>query len=585
MQLTHLIRSLGSTAFPRGPLLPPRPAGPPATLGFRTCLRTFFVLAFTLAMTRQDGEAGPPPSTPGTKIVVQDLLEWERRYRERDVDFLEPRISNVGMEPLYLARDSISQMEDLFGRAAATGSLDAAGCFLRIATYYFAKQPEKEYRGAARIASHRPSWVRERAIDALAAMPPDPVGSWLVDGPLTDQVGSRSEYRRAAAATALGAMGHRPAFYALRLRLDDRSARVRAAAIDALAKLGGTSAVALYTPSLLDREAEVRATAMRCIRRAVHESPMDGVASEALAYRVGEMLADESWWVRRSAALTLARLRSRDSVPRLIEALNAEKRRRVRSPNPRVSAAIRRALVSLTGQAFARDEPEKWTAWWEGVTGEDFQPNAPTRLDPRYQPSFYGITIEASRILFVVDLSGSMGSPGRDPRYGLTGKTKLDQVQREVIRTLGALRSHHEFDLVFFSSDVKRWRGELVRATPESVAAAVKFVEARTARGGTDLWGALEEALDLGEPGRPTPNVGFDADAIVVLSDGWPTLGSIVEPEEIVRLVARSNRHAEVVIHTVSVQGATPLRAAPTLSFMERLAEATGGEFRQVDLE
>jgi len=536
----------------------------------------------------------PAPSLPGMPVSsganldAEDPLEalehWERRYRGRDVRFFEPRIGVTGSEPRYLARESVEEMERIFERAADTGSIAAAESFLRIATHYFAREPEREYRGADRIASQRPAWVRERAVEALASLPPATIGAWLVEGPLRDVSGSRSEYVRAAAARALGAMGYEPALYALRRQLDDRSPRVRTAVIEALASLGGASAIALFTPSLNDREAEVRATALRCIRRRILESPPDREAALALAHRLARMLEDRSWWVRRSAAVALAHLPFAESVPALLDALEAEHRRQVRSPSPRVSAAIRRTLASMTGQDFPRDDPRAWRSWWESAR-EDFRPAGPTKLDPRYQPSFYGITIEASRILFVVDVSASMGFSSRDPRYPDSGRTKLHQVRREVIRTLGALRPHHEFDLLFFSRGIHHWRGELVRATPDRVKAAVEFVEDRRAEGATDLWGALDEALDLGEPGRATPAVGFEADAIVLLSDGWPSIGDIVEPEEIVRLVARSNRHAEVVIHTISVQGDKRLRAAPTLRFMERLAEVTGGESRHVELE
>ncbi|MDH7570809.1 MAG: VWA domain-containing protein, partial [Armatimonadota bacterium] len=113
----------------------------------------------------------------------------------------------------------------------------------------------------------------------------------------------------------------------------------------------------------------------------------------------------------------------------------------------------------------------------------------------------------AKEITFVLDTSGSMSGE------------KLDQAKRALKFALDHLNRNDRFNLISFSGDVELFRPHLVDATPESVAAARRFVEELQARGGTNIHDALLAALKQQSPRRGVPAM------ILFLTDGLPTVG------------------------------------------------------------
>ena len=61
-------------------------------------------------------------------------------------------------------------------------------------------------------------------------------------------------------------------------------------------------------------------------------------------------------------------------------------------------------------------------------------------------------------------------------------------------------------------------------------------------------------------------------DTIFLLSDGVPTKGVVIEPEEILRIITKANRLARIKINTIYL-GVEP---SP---FMQRLAEENFGRY------
>ena len=254
-------------------------------------------------------------------------------------------------------------------------------------------------------------------------------------------------------------------------------------------------------------------------------------------------------------------------------------------PNPRVHDAIYRSLVSLTGKAMPADDVAAWSRWWNGVR-DTFKVYVPKETSRQYAPSFYGVTLRSTRILFVLDVSGSMDYAASNSRYAGGVETKLQQVKRELVKTLSMLEARTKFDILFFSNGTRRFAGELVEATPERIEKAKHFVMSQKAGGGTNLYGTLEHALGMGEPGQPEKDVGFEVDSIILLSDGWPSTGEFIEPEEVVRFVSHANRHARTQIHTIAIGGALlpSTRAAVPVPFMKELAQRNHGQFRNIEL-
>jgi len=553
-----------------------------STRSRRSSLFSLLLSALLAAISARDARAceGSPE--------LERLESWASRYRLRKISFFEPMRGIPGSEPRFLDRGAVSELREVLEAASGSDCLEVAKELASLATFSFSGHPDREHVRSEKHAIHRPAWVRERARETLASMSDPAVRGWLLDE-LDELGGPRASLGRELAARVLGRQEWSGALYGLRRRLADRTSSVRIAAVNALDAIAGEASFALLGPALDDRKAEVRAVAIQTVRERARMlrtlDPGSTFLSHATSILV-ESLRDPSWWVRLSAAEGLGELRAHKSIDPLISALGDERPGRVRDPNDRVRGALHAALVSLTARHLPADDAGAWKRFWEAAR-DGFEVAADSALDERYTPSFYGVTLKARRLLFVVDVSTSMAYPAPGSRYAGGVETKLDHVKRELRRSLDALDGRTEFDLLFFAQGRRRWKGELVRATPDSIEEAKAFVMAQRVMGGTDLYGALEAALDLARPGEPHRRVGADVDAVIVLSDGWPSVGEFREPETIVRLVSRANRYARTAIHTIAIEGTeTPLgRTAPPLPFMEELAARNYGQFRRIHLD
>jgi hypothetical protein len=101
----------------------------------------------------------------------------------------------------------------------------------------------------------------------------------------------------------------------------------------------------------------------------------------------------------------------------------------------------------------------------------------------------------------------------------------------------------------------------------------VKFIEAMTPVGATNIHEALKRAFFLVGTGAHDRNYKLGADTIFFLSDGQPTRGDVLDPNRILAEVKRWNLLRRVKVHTVGVgQG-------HDASFMRALADSSGGTY------
>ncbi|MDE2291783.1 MAG: VWA domain-containing protein [Elusimicrobia bacterium] len=127
-------------------------------------------------------------------------------------------------------------------------------------------------------------------------------------------------------------------------------------------------------------------------------------------------------------------------------------------------------------------------------------------------------------LLFVVDRSGSMADDG-----------KMDQAKAALTRVLKRLSPKDRFGVVDFATGVNTFEEGLVPATKENVARAVDYVSGLDAAGGTNIEGALKQALSMLPPhGKNVPMLFF-------LTDGLPTVGG-ADVQGLLRGVADENR-------------------------------------------
>ena len=116
-------------------------------------------------------------------------------------------------------------------------------------------------------------------------------------------------------------------------------------------------------------------------------------------------------------------------------------------------------------------------------------------------------------ITAVVDVSGSMSG------------AKLDQTKAALRQFLGSLGRQDRFRLIAFSNRVAAYRDGWTRAGVAELEDARRWIDGLQADGGTNIAGALEEALRAASPDDRLP-------IVVFLTDGLPTVGER-DPERI----------------------------------------------------
>lgn len=125
-------------------------------------------------------------------------------------------------------------------------------------------------------------------------------------------------------------------------------------------------------------------------------------------------------------------------------------------------------------------------------------------------------------VTLVLDVSGSMS--GR----------KIQQARAAGHQLLGTLHPGDRFRLIDFSSEVRTFRDDFVDASNDNVSAADRYLDALEAVGGTNIEGALREALRAPTPSGRLP-------LILFLTDGEPTVGE-TSPDRLATIATDANR-------------------------------------------
>jgi len=173
--------------------------------------------------------------------------------------------------------------------------------------------------------------------------------------------------------------------------------------------------------------------------------------------------------------------------------------------------------------------------------------------------TFYGIPTHSHRVVFCIDISGSMLFP-MDGKGGRR-EPRIHRTRRELLRVLTDLAPGTLFNVYLFAGVTVALTPRLAPATSEHKEAAIAFLEEQGVRGGTDVYGVLTEALDSG------------ADTVFLLSDGEPNRGVIVDPALIIEEIAAYNAHAAATIHTIG------LSQDQNAELLVNLAHRNGGRY------
>ena len=275
-------------------------------------------------------------------------------------------------------------------------------------------------------------------------------------------------------------------------------------------------------------------------------------------------LTHEQWDTRLSALRALEETRNRDSVGKIIEQMKNE--------GGRLLHEFAETLFNLTGQPYGKSFGG-WESWWKNegkgldlISASEHRKRTreeeDRRLKKRSKASFFGIKIISKRVIFIIDISGSMNDPLRT-RYvnQSTGETRMSVAIRELQKSIDSLDRGALFNIIPFSSDFILWLDEGVAGSDQKTRDEAKeFAGKLGANGGTNIYGAVKAAFRDEQ-----------VDTIFILSDGEPSVGEELDPTVIRDHIAEWNKHRQIEIHCVAVGGG--------LQLLEWIAEDSGGNY------
>jgi hypothetical protein len=385
----------------------------------------------------------------------------------------------------------------------------------------------------------------ERVVAAMALQFVDAAGQQAATAALATLVGQRdADVVRAAAAT-LAQIAPDRAAEVLPPIVATAADPLPAIALEALHSLRATDSTwpTELLPHASGRTPGLRVAALQLLAQCAD------VDRPAALQAARAALTHKLWNVRAAAIGLLGALRLADAVPLLFERLDAEQ--------ARLHEDVAATLKDLTGLQFPTTA--LWRQWWakEGATFvvPERTPREPKPRDrAATTASYWDLPVVSDRVVFVVDVSGSMNQP-----FGTGDATRLDEAKRQLIRVLGALPAKAKANVIAFGNGAEGLAAGLQTIDDRRRKSAATWTEALQAHGATNVHAALELAFAEQE-----------ADTIFLLTDGRPSIGAIVAPDALAREVQRWNVGRGLRIHTVALGGRS--------DFLERLAVESGGE-------
>jgi myosin heavy subunit len=169
---------------------------------------------------------------------------------------------------------------------------------------------------------------------------------------------------------------------------------------------------------------------------------------------------------------------------------------------------------------------------------------------------FAGITLTGHRVLFLVDMSGSMDLMDENTK----APNKWADVGNTVARIMSSLPNMEKFQVIVFAEKAsflfaseQDWLNYNAQSTPEYVRNTLAKI---APKGGTNMYAALQLAFSLRPKGL---------DTIYLFSDGLPNLGEGINPAVIntIREVERNDQLARHIRATLRNNWNRPLSGQP----------------------
>jgi hypothetical protein len=310
-------------------------------------------------------------------------------------------------------------------------------------------------------------------------------------------------------------------------------------------------------------------------------------------------LGRSNWRADMALVRLLGDFRSVETVPALIAVLERFRDQPDDVKSGKLSGLLlyqaHELLVNMTGAVFPATSPEKWREFWEKEKDkiQVTKKRELTGLEKTVAGGFCGIPVQGTRVVFVVDLSGSMdwNMDKEEPDGRKTLVKRIDFAKKELHRAMDVIAPNAMFNLVTFNGDDKAelWKKDLQPATEANRKQFKKYVDDMRALGGTNVWAGMQEALKIKSQVYGT-RYESNVDEVFVLSDGAPTVGEVTNPTEILRLVQEANKFANMRINTIFISSQTPAehqRNQPKMEMtpqdlMKKMADQNNGKFREL---
>ncbi|MFA5795000.1 MAG: HEAT repeat domain-containing protein [Candidatus Brocadiia bacterium] len=319
--------------------------------------------------------------------------------------------------------------------------------------------------------------------------------------------------------------------------------RTRFYAVRALGGINNPAATQALTGLLSDKEPALQMSALESLTKLNWP--------EGIQPACNLLTTDSAWEVKLAAIEYLRKIKSPDSVKPMQQAI-------LRNKN--IEALVLSQMLELIKE-LTKDAPAEAQS----------QENSNQTQSVINLGEYYKIKINSDRIIFVIDVSGSMAWESNEPpednttakesetekaKPVTTGqekpnaagpstepsvapipealqnkkkevdsripKTRSAAVKKESIKTIYNLDPRVHFSIIFYSGGVEVWKNELVPATNENKLEAINAVDAKGPGGGTNMSDALEAAYKMVKSAGNTPDKGKDEPKKVATGDKKP---------------------------------------------------------------
>jgi len=323
-------------------------------------------------------------------------------------------------------------------------------------------------------------------------------------------------------------------------------------------------------------------------------------------------LTDSNDLVAISATRALANTYDKAAIEPMIKALELAQRRK----RQRLITELCLGLERITGLEGGPQTAADWKAWWSANKDKplprETRPSegtvTPSPFVRRFKTSVFGLPVRSKRIIFIIDVSGSMKQADPPPKQWKEevekqlktiadnkerekkrkevenemknwGKERqrIYRVKKELTRCIRNMPNDVKFNIIAFSDQITKWRPGLTRATENAKKKAIAWVQKLEADGLTYTDEAIEEAFKDRQ-----------VNTIILLTDGAPThIGGDAKPEwgghedskaliaQILAWVRKHNRLRKVTIHCLGFEEAN-------FEFLKRLAHENNGTCKAI---